>query len=111
MVSSYIAAIAAVIIAAVSQVLLKKEANNKHETFIGKFMNAKVILAYILLFGSLFLNTVALRNMELTVLPCITASSFIWILLFSYIYLGERPGKNKIIGSLIIAAGIIISRI
>lgn len=111
MVSSYLIALTAVIIAAVSQVLLKKEANKQHKSFLGKFMNVKVILAYILLFGSLFLNTVALRDMELTVLPCITASSFIWILLLSWFYLGERPGKNKIIGSLIIAAGIIISRI
>lgn len=108
---SYMIALAAVFIAAVSQVLLKKEADQTHKTFMGKFMNFKVILSYFLLFVSLFLNTVALRGMELTVLPCITASSFIWILLLSYIFLGERPGKNKIIGSLIIAAGIIISRI
>ena len=67
MVSSYIAAIAAVIIAAVSQVLLKKEANNKHETFIGKFMNAKVILAYILLSG--FISSFSIKR------PVFTASS------------------------------------
>ena len=111
MVSSYMIALAAVFIAAVSQVLLKKEANQTHKSFMGKFMNPKVVIAYFLLFLSLFLNTVALRGMELTVLPCITASSFIWILLLSYFFLGERPGKYRIIGSLIIAAGIIISRI
>ncbi len=111
MASSYMIALAAVFIAAVSQVLLKKEANQSHTSFLGKFMNIKVVVSYVLLFASLFLNTVALRGMELTVLPCITASSFIWILLLSYFFLGERPGKHRIIGSLIIAAGIIISRI
>lgn len=90
-----------VLIASFSQVLLKKAAQKQQNNFIKKFLNVWVICGYILLFGSLFINTFVLRKLELKFLPCITATSFFWVLLFSRIFLGERPSKNKIIGIII----------
>ena len=93
-----------VLIASFSQILLKKAAQKQQNNFIKKFLNVWVICGYILLFGSLFINTFVLRKF----LPCITATSFFWVLLFSRIFLGERPSKNKIIGIIMIFIGVIV---
>ena len=111
MVSSYLYAIAAVLIASASQVLLKKKASKAPKSFLKKFLNGPVILSYILLFGSMALNSLALRRMEMSVLPCITATSFLWIMILSAIFLGEKPTKNKIIGILMILVGVVVSHL
>ena len=110
----YVMAFAAVLIATISQILLKQQANTtgqKKSGFIWKFLNVRVIVSYGLLFLSLALNQVALIYVPVSVLPCITATSFIWIFLFSAIFLHERPSKRKILGVIIILAGIAISRL
>ena len=75
-----------VLIASFSQILLKKAAQKQQNNFIKKFLNVWVICGYILLFGSLFINTFVLRKLELKFLPCITATSFFWVLLFSHFF-------------------------
>lgn len=111
MVRSYLYAIAAVLIASASQVLLKKKASNAPKSFLKKFLNAPVIISYVLLFSSMALNSLALREMDMAVLPCITATSFLWIMLLSAIFLGEKPTRNKVIGIGMILAGAIISHL
>lgn len=111
MVTSYVLAIAAVIISSASQVLLKKKASKAPKNFIMKFLNGPVILSYILLFGSMALNSLALRQMDMAVLPCITATSFLWIMVLSAIFLGEKPTKRKVIGVLMILAGVMVSHL
>ena len=94
----YVMAFAAVLIATISQILLKQQANTtgqKKSGFIWKFLNVRVIVSYGLLFLSLALNQVALICVPVSVLPCITATSFIWIFLFSAIFLHERPSKRN----------------
>lgn len=111
MVRSYLYAIAAVLIASASQVLLKKKANQAPKRFLDKFLNAPVILSYALLFSSMLLNSLALRKMDMAVLPCITATSFLWIMLLSAIFLGEKPTKRKIIGITMILLGVLVSHL
>lgn len=94
----YVMAFAAVLIATISQILLKQQANTtgqKKSGFIWKFLNVRVIVSYGLLFLSLALNQVALICVPVSVLPCITATSFIWIFLFSAIFLHEQTQQEK----------------
>ncbi|MCC8073655.1 MAG: EamA family transporter [Clostridiales bacterium] len=100
-----------VFIAAFSQILLKKQANNHYESFIRKFLNVRVIVAYALLFVSLVLNSIALGDMNISLVPYITATSFFWVMILSFFFLHEKPGSRKIIGVIIIFVGIIVSRI
>lgn len=111
MVLSYVFAIAAVIIASASQVLLKKKASKAPKNFFKKFLNGPVILSYLLLFLSMALNSLALREMDMTVLPCITATSFLWIMVLSAIFLGEKPTRRKVIGIVMILAGVVVSHL
>ena len=111
MVSSYLFAIAAVIIASASQVVLKKKASSAPKNFFRKFLNGPVILSYLLLFLSMTLNSLALREMEMSVLPCITATSFLWIMVLSAIFLGEKPTRRKVIGVAMILIGVLVSHL
>lgn len=111
MITSYLFAVGAVVIASVSQVLLKKKASDAPKSFWKKFLNGPVILSYLLLFLSMALNSLALREMDVAVLPCITATSFLWIMLLSAIFLGEKPTRNKIIGIAMILAGVVVSHL
>ncbi len=108
----YIIAFVAVFVAATSQILLKTQANTSGvQSFLKKFLNLRVILSYGLLFLSLALNQVALIHVPASTMPFITATSFIWIFLFSAIFLKERPSKRKILGLVLILAGIAIARL
>ncbi len=111
MMRSYLYAIAAVLISSASQVLLKKKANQAPRRFLDKFLNVPVIASYVLLFASMLLNSLALRQMDMAVLPCITATSFLWITLLSALFLGEKPTKRKIIGISMILLGVLVSHL
>ncbi|MBQ9165883.1 MAG: EamA family transporter [Oscillospiraceae bacterium] len=111
MVTSYVLAIIAVVISSVSQVLLKKKADQAPKNFIMKFLNLPVIVSYILLFASMMLNSLALREMDVSVLPCITATSFLWIMVLSAIFLGEKPTRRKVIGVVMILVGVVVSHL
>jgi drug/metabolite transporter (DMT)-like permease len=74
-------------------------------------LNLRVIVAYGCLFLSLALNQIALKQVPVSVLPCITSTSFIWIFLFGFLILKERPTKKKIIGVVLILLGNAISRL
>lgn len=106
-------AFVAVFFATAGQLLLKRSANDTlgKKGFWRKFLNLRVIVSYGLLFCSMFCNQIALRQVPMTVLPCITATSFIWVFLFGFLILRERPTKRKICGVGIILLGIAISRL
>ncbi len=101
-------ALAAVFIAAVAQVFLKKQATKPAKNFIMKFLNFNVVFGYSLMLISTVLNVLALRTLNLGILPAIEATSYLWVLLFSAIFIKEKPTKNKILGLLVIIGGIVI---
>ncbi len=109
----YVIAFVAVFLATAGQILLKRSANDTvgKKGFWRKFFNTRVIVSYGLLFLSMFCNQIALLQIPMTVLPCITATSFIWVFLFGFCILRERPTKRKMIGVAIILLGIAISRL
>lgn len=108
----YFVAFLAVFASTTSQILLKKQANQTGKKgFFQKFLNVRVIVSYGILLLSMALNQIALIYVPVTVVPCITATSFIWIFLFSFLILKERPSRKKVLGVVIILAGIAISRL
>ena len=69
-----------------------------------------MILSYGLLFLTLAINQIALIHVPMSVMPCITATIFIWVFLMGYFILKEKISRRKVIGVAIIIIGIIISR-
>ena len=93
----YGAAILAAFVTALSQIILKKQANiteARKSGFFSKFLNPRVIISYGLLFSTLVINQVALIHVPVSVMPCITATSL-----------------RRALGVAIIILGVIISRL
>lgn len=95
-----------------SQILLKTQANTTTKKgFWQKFLNWRVIVSYGLLFVVLAINQIALMQVPLSVIPCITATSFFWVFLLGKLILHERVSLRRVAGIAIIFAGILISRL
>ena len=108
----YAAAIIGAFITALSQILLKTQANTTGgKGFFSKFLNVRVIVSYGLLFLTLAVNQVALRYVPLSVMPCITATSFVWVFVMGTLILKEKVSPRKALGVAIIISGVIISRL
>ena len=105
---SYLLAFLSVFIASVSQILLKQSAQTEHKNFIFKFLNWRVILSYVLLFGTTIVNVFAYRGIELKVTPMIEATGIIWVTILAVCFLKERPSKRAVLSIVITIIGIIV---
>lgn len=107
--TSILLALLAVFIAGVAQILLKKAAlRHESDSFLAKFLNPLVICGYAMMFGSSFLNVIALRNMPLSYTPLTEATGYLWVPLLSWLALKVRPTRNNLLGGAIIIAGMVL---
>jgi len=97
------------LLSALSQLILKKAADNPKYTGIRAYLNLPVIFAYGLFFGCMLLNVVALRTLDLTIASVLEASSYIYVMVLSWLFLKERISKRRLIGNLIIIVGIVLT--
>ena len=97
------------LLSALSQMILKKAADNPKLTGIRAYLNLPVILAYGLFFGCMLLNVVALRTLDLTVASVLEASGYIYVMVLSWLFLKEKITRRRLIGNLIIVVGIILT--
>ncbi|MBD5544382.1 MAG: EamA family transporter [Lachnospiraceae bacterium] len=100
-----------VLIASISQVLLKKSAMKHYAYKFGDYLNPYVICAYGLLFFSMFLTVLAYRGVELKTGPVIEATSYIYVAILSAVFLKEKITNKKKLGLLIIIIGILVSNL
>lgn len=98
-----------VFISSVSQIVLKLSANEKHENSIKEYLNPRVIIAYGIFFLSSLLTILAYRGVPLSLGPVLETTGYIWVTVLGYFILKEKVNKKKLIGLLVIIAGIIIS--
>ena len=94
----YGAAILAAFVTALSQIILKRQANiteAKKSGFFSKFLNPRVIISYGLLFSTLVINQVALIHVPVSVMPCITATSFVWVFIMGVLILKEKVSRRR----------------
>lgn len=91
-----------------AQIILKISSKEEHKNIITEYVNVKVITAYAMFFGAVFINVIALKGIDVKEAPVLEAFGYIFILILSSIILKEKITKKKIIGNLIIIVGIII---
>ena len=96
-------------LSALSQLLLKKAADNPKYSGIRTYLNAQVILAYGLFFGCMLLNVVALRTLDLTIASVLEASGYLYVMVLSWFFLKEKITPRKLIGNLVIVLGIVLT--
>jgi drug/metabolite transporter (DMT)-like permease len=97
------------VMAALSQILLKKAADDDRYTGIRFYLNWKVILAYALFFGCMLLNVIALRYIDLSLGSLMEAASYLYVMLLSWLILKEKITRRKLIGNALILTGIVLA--
>ncbi len=96
------------LIAAISQMLLKKSATKKYKNWIYEYLNPYVVTGYILLIGTMFINIVAYSGIEYKVGAVLATTSYIFVMIVGRICFNEKITVKKFMGNVIIICGIII---
>ena len=96
-------------VAAISQLLLKKAADNPKHIGLKYYLNHSVLLAYALFFGCMLLNVVALQTLDLTVASVLEASGYLYVMLLSHFFLKEKITRRKLWGNALIILGILFT--
>lgn len=97
-----------VLFSAISQVMLKKAALQTYKRKIQEYFNPLVICAYIILFGTTFLNIYAYKGIPLSMGPVLEATSYIYVTCFGVTIFKEKLSGRKVVGLLLIVGGILI---
>ena len=97
-----------VLVASLSQVILKKSAVIHYESRIREYLNPYVITAYFFLLSSSLLTTFSYRGVPLTMGPVLESTGYIYVGILGMIILKEKLSRRKIIGNLLIVGGIFI---
>lgn len=95
-------------IGAISQVLLKKSALEKHKSFLYEYLNFKVIFAYALFFVAVFVDLMALKKVPVSFVPVVETSSYFFAIILSRIFFKERITRRQVVALVLIISGIII---
>lgn len=105
----YILVIAGIFLSACSQLLLKKSADRKHRSFLRSMLNWRVITAYTIFFGSLFINITAMsKGVKLKDMPILESLGYVFVPLLSYMVLKEKITKRTLVSIVLILIGIYV---
>ena len=98
-----------VFISSVSQIILKSSADMKYDNKLKEYLNPRVIIAYGIFFLATLVTVYAYQGIPLSVGPILETRGYLWISLLGYFILKEKISRRKLIGLVIVVAGIIIS--
>ena len=98
-----------VFIASCAQIILKRSADADHKNIISEYLNIKVILGYTLMGLSILGAIIAYRGIELKNGPILDSVGYGFVFILSWIFLKEQPSRNKVLGIVLIIAGIIVA--
>lgn len=96
------------LIAASSQMLLKKSAGKEYPNFIREYLNVLVISGYGLLLLSMIITIFCYDGLGYMGVVVMEPINYIIVMAFSRIFFGEKFTKKKIIGVLLIICGIAV---
>lgn len=100
--------IASVFVATCSQILLKKSSDIKYDSIIREYLNWRVIVGYGMMFVSTILTIIAFKNLDYKNGPILESIGYIFMMILSRIFIKEPITKNKVIGNILILAGIVV---
>ena len=100
--------ITSVFIASVSQIILKTSSGQRYDSVIKEYLNPKVIIAYAMFFGTTLISLYAYKGLPLSMGPVLEATGYIWVAILSFFILKEKITTKKLIGLVVIIAGIVV---
>lgn len=96
------------VFSAVSQILLKQSANQEHESALKEYLNWRVVTAYMIFGSVLLVNTYAYTQVDMKYGPVLDTFTYVFVLILSWLVLKEKITRGKLIGNLLIVAGVLI---
>ena len=96
------------ILVVLTGVWVVQRANKKYSNPLLEYLNWRVIVAYGIFFGVLLLNTWCYTKVDMRFGPVIDTAAYVFVLIFSRVILNEKITKGKLVGNLLIIAGILI---
>ena len=109
MVNTYaVVKIISVVIAALSQVLLKISANKKYDNRIKEYLNPLVIIAYGIFGLSMLMGVYSLKGITISLSYVLESLSYILIPILGFMFFKEKLNKMQFIGTLIIIVGVLL---
>ena len=109
MATYYLAAVVAVFIASLAQILLKSSSSKSYSSLTKEYLNWKVVAGYTLLFGSMLINIYALsKGLEVKELASLESLSYLLVPLLSCLFFGERVPRRRLVAIFVIMAGIVV---
>ena len=100
--------ILSVLIASLSQSLLKWESSREHTSLLREYLNPGVIGGYGLLALSMLLTMFAYRKLPLSMTPAFESFSYIFVTIFGALFFHERVTRKKLLALGLIVAGIVV---
>jgi drug/metabolite transporter (DMT)-like permease len=97
-----------VFVSSVSQILLKKSAQENHKNKLAEYLDIRVIVAYGMFFGATLITVTALKVIPVSMGTVLESAGYIFVTILGMIFLKEKVSKRKWRGLLIIVAGILI---
>ena len=109
---SYLLGIALILFAtfitAISQIMLKKSAQQHYTNQITEYVNPLVIGGYTLLLGTTLISVLAMRFIPITLAAALDSTGQIFVPVLSSLILKEHINRQKLIGMAVIIVGLIV---
>lgn len=103
--------ILSVLVASISQIMLKLAARKKYKNILMEYLNLNVIFGYGLMVVSSLLTTIAYKGVPLSYGPIFNSLGYLSIGILSWLILKEKITKKKFLGYVLIMIGIAITSI
>ena len=97
-----------ILISSVSQIMLKKSAQNQYPSKLKEYLNPMVIIAYGLFFGCTLITMYSFKVVPLSMGAVLEAAGYIFVAVLSYIFLKEKLTKRQLLGMALIICGIVV---
>lgn len=97
-----------VVVASLSQILLKKSAEKSYPSLLREYLNPWVISGYGLMVVSTLLTVGGYAGLEYKNGAVIESLGFVLVMLLSRLFFREKITKKKLIGNALILLGIVV---
>ena len=97
-----------VVVASLSQILLKKSAEKSYQSLLREYLNPWVISGYGMMVVSTLLTVGGYAGLEYKNGAVIESLGFVLVMLLSRLFFREKITKKKLIGNALILLGIVV---
>ena len=97
-----------VVVASLSQILLKKSAEKSYQSLLREYLNTWVISGYGMMVVSTLLTVGGYAGLEYKNGAVIESLGFVLVMLLSRLFFREKITKKKLIGNALILLGIVV---